>query len=351
MSANPLEKVEQALLAPRATGVFVVEIVPGGGADQAGVEPADIVTAVGGTATPDVQAFLKAIQPVKDGPASRELQLVRPDGVRRKVLIPAGRAGLQGCSVAEGVCAWRPEPDSVYEPDFSAFARNSDLWLRTSFGEERAGYERVFIRRAGDIVTFDHLTHFGGEAGPGQTWTYRSQVISTHRLDRVLTTVAVESWAGTKEEGQEVARAELKDGRWRGEKVSPKGEKTAIDVVAAVPEAINIYASPLLALTMPLHAGARLTFSELRESSAMLRSRSRLECLGKEDVKVDGKTVGAWCFAWRQYGQGNRFERFWVSEERRLVKIEWGENYGGCWCEEVKKADVAKGLPKHVKVG
>ncbi|MCC6739011.1 MAG: PDZ domain-containing protein [Planctomycetia bacterium] len=348
MPLPALDDLELALQSPRATGVFLVEVRPGSPAAAAGFAPGDIVTHAGGAPTPDLGAFLKAVQ--GGGKGDVRLKGVRHDGGAFEVEVAAGRIGVQGYAVQAGTCAWRTAPDCGDPPDLSAFAKPASWWFRTSFGTDRAGYERVHVSPSRGGVEFDHLTFFGGGEGK-ERWAYRAHVRSTHRLDAVLGTVAVDCVFGTKEEGQETARAALgPDGIWRGEAADSKGQKRAIEERPAAATALNTYSVPFLALTLPLRAGARRAFPELREGSAAVRCRSRLECLGREDVAVNGRTVPAWVFAWRHWGESPNFERFFVSDDRRLVRIEWGPDYAGCWCEAVTKAEAARGIPGHIRV-
>lgn len=348
MPLPALDELELALQSPRATGIFLVEVRRGSPADHAGFAPGDIVTEVGGTPTPDLDSFLKALQ--ADGKGALVLEGVRHNGAPFAVELPSGRIGVQGYAVKAGTCAWRTAPDCPDAPHWSAFSRDSSTWLRSSFGKEPAGFERMHVRRRGDTVEFDHLTHFGGGEGAEQ-WAYRAHVISTHRLDPILTTISMECEFGTKGKGQESNRLALGlDGVWRGEGVDGTGAKKKIEEKPTVAAALNTYSVPMLALTMPLRAGARRAFPEVREGTGIVRSRSRLECLGREEVDVNGRRVPAWCFAWRHWGEGPNFERFYVSDQRRLVRIEWGPDYAGCWCEEVTKAEASKGIPKHIRV-
>ncbi|MCE9583572.1 MAG: PDZ domain-containing protein [Planctomycetes bacterium] len=348
MPIPTLDELELALQSPRATGIFLVEVRPGSPAHGAGFAPGDIVTAIGGAATPDLTSFLKALQSA--GKAPVVVNATRPDGSPFTATIPSAPIGVQGYAVRFATCAWRAEPDCPDSPDFSAFEKDASWWLRSSFGTERAGYERIHVKRRGDRVEFDHHTHIGGGQG-AQKWTYRTHVLSTHRLDAILSTTAMEQITGTPAEGQEKTRLALGlDGSWRGESIDSKGAKKSIEERPSVAAALNTYSIPLLALTMPFRSGARRAFPEVRESSGQIRSRSRLECLGREEVAVNGKKIPAWCFAWRHWGEGANFERFWVSDHRCLVRIEWGPDYAGCWCEAVTEAEAGKGLPGHIRV-
>ena len=66
---------------------------------------------------------------------------------------------------------------------------------------------------------------------------------------------------------------------------------------------------------------------------------------------MKGKLTPAWCFVWKHWGEGgDNFERIHVSDERRIVRIEWGPHNGNCWCEAITKAEAGKGIPKNIKV-
>lgn len=109
MSASRFDEIESLLQSPRASGIFVVEARAGSPAAAAGIGVGDIVTAVSGAPTPDLRAFLAAVQP--GGKPERVLDGVRRDGAPFSVAVPAGRPGIHGPAVREGVCAWRREAD------------------------------------------------------------------------------------------------------------------------------------------------------------------------------------------------------------------------------------------------
>lgn len=349
MALPLLDDLELALQSPHATGLFLVDVRAGGPAEQAGLAPGDIVTELGGRPTPDMRALFEITG--DGGKEPRAMRGVKRGGAPFTVKVPPGRLGMSGYAVTAGACAWRLAPDATDPPDFSAFAKDSSTWVRTIFPEEGpAGYERVHVKRRGDLVVFDHLTFFGGGKAE-QQWAFRSNAISTHRLDALLTTTAVDSIRGTKAEGQ--ARTTIRlgdDGTWRGVATSAKGDRTEIEARPRAESALNIFAVPLLALTMPFRAGARRSFPELAESDGTVKARSRLDCLGRFDVAVGGAQVPAWCFAWKHWGEGDSFERFYVSDDRRLVRIEWGPHNGNCFCEAITKADAGRGIPKQIRV-
>ena len=349
MPLPTLDQLELALQSPGASGIFIVEVRSGSPAAAAGIAPGDIVAELGGKPTPDMGALLEIVQ--AGGPEPRELRGVKRDGSAFSVQVPAGRLGIVGYAVIAKTCAWRQAPDATDAPDFSAFEKDTEWWWRSNFGKERAGYERVFVKRRGDRVEFDHLTFFGGGEGK-EKWAFRGQSITTHRLDAILSTTAMESVTGTKEEGQARSRLALGvDDAWRGESTDAKGVKTKIEERPAATAATSIYTVLLIPLTMPLRAGARRVVAELRESTGTVHARSRLECLGRFEVEVKGKLTPAWCFVWKHWGEGgDNFERIHVSDERRIVRIEWGPHNGNCWCEAITKAEAGKGIPKNIKV-
>ena len=69
-------------------------------------------------------------------------------------------------------------------------------------------------------------------------------------------------------------------------------------------------------------------------------------------MKVDDEDVDAWCIVQRHYGLDayGGDERMYVTDDRRLVRVDWGPNYAGCWGEAVDPADVLDGVPDHVKL-
>jgi hypothetical protein len=349
MPQNKLDELEKALQSPGASGIFVVELRAGSPAAAAGIAPGDIVAELGGKPTPDMGALMEIIQ--GGGKEPRELKGVKRNGTAFSVQVPAGRLGIVAYAVKAKECAWQLAPDATDPPDFSAFEKDTEWWWRSSFGKERAGYERVYVKRRGDRVEFDHLTWFGGGEGK-EKWAFRGQSITTHKLDAILSTTEMVSVTGTKEEGQVRSKLTLgADETWRGESTDAKGVTTKIEERPCAAAATSIYTILLIPLTMPLRAGARRAFPELRESTGTVHARSRVECLGRFDVDVKGKPTPAWCFVWKHWGEGgDNFERIYVSDERRIVRIEWGPHNGGCWCEAIGRGEAGKGIPKGIKV-
>ena len=65
---------------------------------------------------------------------------------------------------------------------------------------------------------------------------------------------------------------------------------------------------------------------------------------------VDGVEQFAWRFVWVHYGKLQGNEVIWVSDDRRILRIDWGPDYGGCWIEEMPRDRVDEGIPAHIRV-
>ena len=340
---------ESLLLSPACTGVIIQVVASGGPAEKADIQPGDTLTHANGTPLRTVRDLVSSLQPI-EGEGDVKFDLVAADGRTRSVTLPRGQAGLGGVGVEQGRPAWRDVDDSDYEPDFSIAGREGEIWLGTRFGINPAGYERMRIRPRGEEYEYDHLTWFGGEH-EGHEWAYKVRVVSRHLLDRALTTTAIEMVSGTEAEGQTRSVLEL-DARnvWRGTATDREGATNEVATPVPARAAINTYAVPLLATTLPLEAGARLTVPVITEGDGSVRSRTRLECTGRDRVTVDGVEREAWRFVWAHYGSPNGNEVFWIADDRRLVRIDWGPDYGGCWIEELPRGRVGEGIPDHIRV-
>ncbi len=346
MSApNPFADIEARLAEPSADGMFLLKIAEKGAHMEAGLRQGDIVVAVGGEPVTSHQSWMQAMQPQgEEDSGVRKLEVAR-GAERIGAEVPAGLRGLGVCWVKEGHPAWIAREDTDYEPDFSWFEKTPGIWLRNTLGEERAGYERLLMTCRGEYFDLDIAFALGGDAGEGKTWDYRTQSDSAHNYDRYLSVRRTEFH----EAGKLVGRVALgEDNVWRGVRGSPEGEKE-IEVPFLAP-AITPYTSTLLPLTMPLADGACLNFVLAGDGSAVAAGRSRIECLGRRKTTVDGEEIEAWCFAWRHYGsrKDEEDEHYFVSDDRRLMRIDWGPNYGNCWCELVPEERVLEGVPEHV---
>jgi len=252
---------------------------------------------------------------------------------------------VSACGVRQGVAAWdaSPDPDDAF--DASGLGEHGAIWLRNSLGKDRAGYEILTWRREGGLLRVEVHFALGGDDGRGGTWTYSTRALSTHRLERGLPVVRT----AFHEMGALRGDARLGDDGWRGERGGPDGTRVPLEEPDAGPFA-TAYSTTLLPLTMPLREGARLTFVSAGDGVPIPLGRDRLECVGRGPVQVDGRTVEAWTFAQRHYGLGTYGgdERFHVTDDRRLVRIDWGPNYADCWAEAVARDDLMDGVPEHV---
>ncbi len=347
---NPFAAIEERLVAPPADGVFLTVVPPDSPFAAAGVAAGDVIVRVGGAdVAPDWGALLRALQPGPDAAAELALAVHGADGRERRVgvaraaLAGAVRAGLRGCNVRRGVAAWDPRPDPDDAPDFSGLAPGTRVCLRNSLGAARAGYEVLEFGADGDRITTRVAFALGGDDGRGGTWLYRSRVESTHVRDRVLSTLRTAFF-----EGDELALrgdVRLEEGRWRGVRAGPGGVHEPVDFEAATLHGLVPYAATALPLTMAQREGAAVTFCALGEGTGRVSERGRMVCVGRRAVDVAGRSVDAWCYEWRHYGDYGENELFYVDDARRLVRVEWGANYGHCWGESVPERELMDGVP------
>jgi S1-C subfamily serine protease len=73
------------------TGVAVVGVEPGGGAQKAGIKPGDIITAINGTATPNLATYDTIVAPL--APGTKVTVTVVRNGSSRKVTATLGSLG------------------------------------------------------------------------------------------------------------------------------------------------------------------------------------------------------------------------------------------------------------------
>ena len=348
MSApHPFTAVETRLLSPPADGVMVTHVVPRSAFADAGVRAGDVVVAVGDSAAPDRPTFLRAFQPRNDGPPSVRLRILTVDGATRTLDTPLPLGGVSVCGVRAGVAAWEVLDDPPDAPDLSVFEQDGALWLRNSLGTARAGYEILVWRRAGDLLDLDVHFALGGDDGHGGAWRYVTRSRSTHRLERGLPVVRSAFWE------MDVLRGDVaqEGGTWRGVRGRPDGTTEPVERPATGPMT-TAYTSTLLPLTMPLRTGARLTVVSANDGVPLPACRVRFVCTGRGTVRVDGADVDAWCIVQRHYGLDSYGgdERFHVTDDRRLVRVDWGPNYADCWGELVPPGDVLDGAPPGVQL-
>jgi len=348
-TSAPFDGIERRLLRPRATGLFVTWVPEPPAA--AGLAVGDTLVSAHEQPLRSVHELRAAFQPIEGESEPVPLGVVDAAGGARTLALPRGPLDLGCVPVEANRPAWDERPDAGGEPDLAFVSARQELWFAARFGETPAGYERLRVEPLPDGAGFrlDHLTRLGGETD-GHAWSWRIRVASSHGRDALLSTTRVECEHGTAGQGVTRTEIELDDARvWRGARLHPDGTREVIERPMPVAAALPSYAVPLLAATMPLRAGARRTFPLLMEGDGTVRGRARLEVAGRDACRIDGLERDAWRVVWIHYGRPKGAETFWVTDDRRLVRIDWGEDYAGCWCEESTRERVAEELPDGVE--
>jgi hypothetical protein len=344
---NPFAQVERLLLDPAADGAFLTLVRDASPFAEAGFLAGDVVVALDEQPVADAASFLQRVQEGDAGPA--KARVVR-SGATLEIDLPRERRGVAACTVRRGQPAWEDREDTPYEPDFRGLADGTEVWLRMMFGEEPGGFERYLVRHRDGRLDVDWGMWIGGGVEPAEFWQYRSRGRSLHEMDRTLSACALECSDGLP--GEEVSRGRVQrgaDGFWRGVHAGPQGEREV-----AFPDGgargLSPFVAGLLPTTMPLEEDACLTFLGLTEGTGLPTGRHRMECLGPRTVDVAGRAVEAFAFAWRHYGDHGPGgdEVLFVDRERRLVRVEWGPGYGGCWSVAVPKERVLDGAPDFI---
>ena len=345
-NAHPFEEIEARLAAPPATGVLLTVVTEGSSFEAAGARAGDILTAiVDGPTPPTRRDFFESMRATGEGQEVRKYNALGLDGSLRELSVTLPVTGVSVCGVQKGARAWDADvPDST-EFDFDALADGLEINLRNSLEETRSGFEILRLARRGDLLDVEVLFRLGGDAGEGQTWDHRTRTLATLRLAPGLPAIRTAHWQG----GRLVGDLRLEDGVWRGVKSGSEGKEVAVERPATAPVCPG-YVSTLLPLTLPLEEGAAVTVCSAGDGVAIPVSRERFRCLGRRTTTVAGEEVEAWCFTQDHYGPVDYgdAELYFVTDERRLVRVEWGSNYAGCWAEEVPFDELLDGVPPHV---
>lgn len=74
--------------------------------------------------------------------------------------------------------------------------------------------------------------------------------------------------------------------------------------------------------------------------------------LGRREIEMAGETVEAFGFAWRHYGARppEDDEHFYVSDDRRLLRVDWGPGSNGCWSEARARGEIFATIPEHLRI-
>jgi hypothetical protein len=343
---NPLEDLEAILLNPPATGLCAVRVPESSAAAKAGLKQGDIILSVNGKSFKDRAEYYAAVRPGDAGPVEHTFEVQRAVGDVETLKFHGWPIAFKHCFVRKAEPAWTHVPDTEYEPDFSGL--QGEIWLKNSFGEEPAGFESLMFAVRGDMLEVKTLFRLGGEGE--QAWDYRTRGESLHRLQSGLPVTETAFWEGAPDKEKLKGEVKLQDGNWVGRHGNAEGEVREVSFAEEAP-VCTAYTTTLLPLTMPLREGASLTFFLTHDGIGHAVERGRIECVGRRKTTVLGKEVEAWCFAWRHYGVGRDEddEKFWVSDDRKLVRIDWGPDYGGCWCELVEGKEALGKLPVKVE--
>jgi len=354
-------EVEALLRSPAADGEFVYYLKPESPLAEAGLRIGDIITAVvrgeettpiAPKATADLNTFLGAMQPQDDGDTARTLRITRGEAETLRIEVPPTIEGLKVCAVTRGEPAWQRRDDYEGPPDFSALRDGAEITLRNAFDDAPAGFEWTRMRRRGDLLEVDIVFRLGSDGEPDERWEYFTRARSTHRLDKHLSVVRSSFYEGKGADEVRTGSVRLgDDGIWRGVRRGKDGADEDVTLPMETPHLLTTYAAKLLPLTMPLAEGACLTWQHAYDGDAKITCRSRMECRGRRTVKVDGQDLEAWCFGWRLYGDLPLEEDalFYVTDDRRMVRVDWGPGYGYCWAELLDADRWLEGVPENVK--
>jgi hypothetical protein len=332
---------------PPADGIFVYHV---SNRETTSLQVGDVILSVGGTNNLNNKSFYEAMQPKSKEDKSRTMEVLR-NSRKVSVEVKADLKAFKHCTVRKAECGWELLDDHAEEPDFSAFADGTDHWMQNSLGDDLAGYEHLHVSHKVGCLALEVNFRLGADGDEGKRWEYVTLARTLHLRERGLP--AIQSAFFEKRDGKMVRTGDVaqQDGLWRGVRLIDDKE-VAVKSPALTPT-ITSYTTTFVPLTMPLRKGAASTFYSMHDGTGEVHSRSRMYCEGRKKVKVAGKEVNAWCFAWKHYGYRppEEEEKFFISDDRKLVRLEWGPNYANCWSEWLPKEQALKGLPEIVLKG
>jgi serine protease Do len=114
------EKLAKEFKAPGKDGILVAEVVPGGGAEKAGVKSGDVIVGLNGTPVDDIAAFRNTIANMMPG-SKIELKLFR-NGEAKSIPVTLAERGAGGTPLGG-----TPPPTPVKVPDVLDGVTVSDL--------------------------------------------------------------------------------------------------------------------------------------------------------------------------------------------------------------------------------
>lgn len=354
-SSDPsFSTLETWLLNPPCDGVLLTYVDPDSQFALAGLAKGIVVLTVDEAPVRDWTGFGRALLPREGARADRAVLTQSLDGIRRVVRLTAGPTAwfgvpaASGCAVRAGEPGWEVLEDSDDAPDLKGLEDGAQIYLRANFGTTPAGFEALRLRHQDEHLLADLLVRLAQDA-PDGGWDFRARLSTTHLLKRGLPAVRTRYHEGLPESERLRGDMHLEDGSWKGTRVGADDRLHEATVPQPCVWSSVGYTAYLQALTMPQREGALLTYAVLAEGSGVVTRRQRLVCLGRSEVKVDGRDVPVWTYELRHYGAYGERERFHLTSDRRVARIDWGANYGGCWAEAVPRERLLDGVPERVR--
>lgn len=347
-TGSSLDLLEKLLAHPPCSGLCATFISEDPSMEGAEIAVGDIVTKVNGVDVLTVKDLLKQLQPTDARDVNEVVVLRGSNLVTCK--IPVHAKNFEVCAVSHNKPSWETKADTDYVPDFSRLISRGTIWLRNSFEDTCAGYERIHVECQDD--TFDVSINFHLSGGDGEArWHHATRIASVHRADKYLSLLRTAYWVGQGKEETLHGELQLKDGHWHGTRRTPGGDEQELVRPANRASLITGYTQTILPITMPLIKDACLSVILVSDGKVNPRGRTRFECKGRERVVNSQGEHLAWKFVARTYGTRPEEEciRFFLSDDRTLVRLDWGPDYGNCWCEEVSAGELHDSVPPEMK--
>ncbi len=342
--------VEQALLAPPATGLLVTFVSDGSQAQAKGIRPGDVIVSYAGKAVATVEALAqakaKAQAEAKDEAAEIPCTLQR--GAKQiKVAFAAGPLGVTLAPVEKGKPA-KPLPQATIKTlDLSNLAQKPrEVWYRfTLDGKTQLGYEHGVLKREKGVLTLRHEVGFDG----GKQWGTNHQAVDlrVRVTEGGLTPLStryenlLNGWVGKGARSEVKGEAPAWAVTWPPIEGKPQTRRVAL------PQDLPIIPSYLVSAVvehLPREKGACLHYRPLNEGMGTVGLASALFVAAEEEIEHEGKRVPTWRVELRELG-GATTSTWWIDGAGRTLRID----YGGARALRSTKAAVLAGLPKGIR--
>ena len=321
-----LALVEKILQMPPATGLVVVDLVPGTQAETKGIRVGDTIVSYAGAETPDLPALMKARQGASQGEAV-DCVVVRPDGTRIELRLDAGPIGVRNLvAVKRGEAVAPLPPETGVTFDFSSLSKDgAEEWYAFSLdeGKTKKGFEHSMLSLADGRLTMRREVAFDG----GEQWGLNhfdvTVVMDVSDGLRPISTSFLNPITGWLGEGKRT-----EDGAWEMRiRSSPTEEETRTTALAVDLPAVPSYLMEILACFLPREQGACIHFRVLSEGGGTLGLPTALYVAGEEEIEHEGAKVGVWRVESRSLGS-SAGGSYWVDGEQRVVKVDYGGAMG-----------------------